>query len=74
VDTVHEALDLACLRAVRPRDLGSSLGTLLPANYLPQNYTDELPSIKVLQMAREAFRRSIAELTTENVGLTLGKV
>jgi hypothetical protein len=74
LDTVHEALDLAGLRAVRPRDLGSSLGALLPANYLPQNYTDELPSVKVLQMAREAFQRMIKELTIENVALTLGKV
>ena len=74
VDTVNEALDLAGLRAVRPRDLGSSLGALLPANYLPQNYTDELPSVKVLQMAREAFKQIIKERAIENVGLTLGKV
>jgi hypothetical protein len=74
VDTVHEALDLAGLRAVRPKDLESSLGSLLPANYLPQNYTDELPSIRILKMARDALQRFTKETATEIVGLPLGKV
>ena len=52
--SLHEARDLATLRAVRPRDLEGGLGVLLPANYLPQNYTDDLPSV---QLAEASPRR-----------------
>jgi hypothetical protein len=74
VDTIHEALDLAGIRGVRPLDLESSLGSLLPANYLPQNYTDELPSIRILKMAHDALKRFAKETTTEIIGIPLGKV
>ena len=33
VDVIHEAFDLAQLRAVRPRDLAGGLGAILPGNY-----------------------------------------
>lgn len=55
VDTVHEAFSLARLRAVRPRDLGSGLGELLPANRLPQNLTDALPSVRWLDLTQKAW-------------------
>ena len=54
VDVIHEAFDLAKLRSVRPRDLAGGLGALLPGNYLPHTYTDDLPSVQVLEMLREA--------------------
>lgn len=57
VDVIHEAFDLAKLRGVRPKDLGSGLGALLPGNFLPHAYTDDLPSVKVLEMMREARKR-----------------
>ena len=60
LDVVHEAWDLAKLRGVRPSDLGSNLGTLLPANYLPQNYTGELPSVKVKDMLAQAVKNFAA--------------
>ncbi|MDN5782545.1 MAG: hypothetical protein L0H23_11100, partial [Luteimonas sp.] len=57
VDVIHEAFDLAKLRGVRPKDLGSGLGALLPGNFLPHTYTDDLPSVKVLEMMREARKQ-----------------
>lgn len=56
LDVLHEAWDLARLRAVRPGDLGSGLGTLLPGNYLPHSYTNELPSVRLLEMQRQKWR------------------
>lgn len=69
LDTVHEAFDLARLRAVRPRDLGSGLGELLPANYLPENYTDALPSVRLLQQRREAWRRLLDKPLTAQLSV-----
>jgi hypothetical protein len=57
MDVIHEAFDLAKLRGVRPRDLAGGLGALLPGNYLPQAYTDDLPSVQVLKMLRDARTR-----------------
>jgi hypothetical protein len=57
VDVIHEAFDLAKLRGVRPKDLSGGLGAVLPGNYLPHTYTDDLPSVRVLEMMREAHRR-----------------
>lgn len=74
LDTVHEAFDLARLRAVRPRDLESGLGALLPGNYLPHSYTDDLPSVKVLEMAREAFQRLTEGMQSQVSMLPLGKI
>ena len=58
VDVIHEAFDLAKLRGVRPRDLAGGLGAMLPGNYLPHTYTDDLPSVRVLEMLREAQQAS----------------
>jgi hypothetical protein len=62
LDVLHEAWDLARLRAVRPGDLGSGLGTLLPGNYLPHSYTDELPSVRLLEMQRQKWRSATVKL------------
>ena len=51
--TVNEALDLARLRAVRPSDLSHGLGAILPANFLPQNATPDVPAVNLWQMATE---------------------
>src|SRR5262249_31301089 len=59
VDVLHETFDLARLRGVRPRDLEGGLGLLLPGNYLPQSYTDDLPSVQVLKMQRDARQRLV---------------
>jgi hypothetical protein len=64
VDVIHEAFDLAKLRGVRPKDLGSGLGALLPANYLPHTYTDDLPSVQMLKMQADARKRFTAVATT----------
>ena len=74
LDVLHEAWDLARLRGVRPRDLEGGLGLLLPGNYLPQSYTDDLPSVQLLKAQRDARDRMFkTELTVHDV-IALGKV
>ena len=73
LDVIHEAWDLAKLRGVRPRDLEGGLGLLLPGNYLPQNYTDDLPSVRMLKLMRDARERLVSAVSSK-VALTLGKV
>jgi len=51
--TVHEAVDLAQLRCVRPKDLASGLGVFLPGNFLPQNFGADVPSVELWQMAKK---------------------
>jgi len=73
VDVIHEAFDLAKLRGVRPRDLGGGLGAVLPGNFLPHTYTDDLPSVRMLELMREA-RKKMLSTEAREVTLTLGKV
>ncbi len=72
LDVLHEAWDLARLRAVRPGDLGSGLGTLLPGNYLPQDYTGELPSVRLLELQRRKWQSLISADATLKL-IPLGK-
>lgn len=73
LDVIHEAFDLAKLRSVRPSDLAGGLGALLPGNYLPQTYTDDLPSVQVLEMQRKARERLMAGVS-KSAMFTLGKI
>jgi hypothetical protein len=74
VDVIHEAFDLAKLRGVRPRDLAGGLGALLPGNFLPHTYTDDLPSVKVLEIMREAHKRLETFAGHATAKFTLGKI
>ena len=74
LDVIHEAWDLAKLRGVRPRDLEGGLGLLLPGNYLPQSYTDDLPSVRMLKLMRDARERLVSTVFRKDALLTLGKV
>jgi len=74
LDTVHEAWDLARLRGVRPIDLESGLGALLPANYLPQSYTDDLPSVRLLELQRRRLKEAIRADNLGTVTIALGKI
>ena len=74
LDVIHEAWDLAKLRAVRPRDLEGALGLVLPGNYLPQSYTNDLPSVQLLKLQRDARKRLVSEVVKNGVAFTLGKV
>jgi len=74
LDVIHEAFDLAKLRAVRPQDLKGGLGALLPGNYLPQTYTEWLPSVQVLKMQRDAMKRMVSDVAKIDNVFTLGKV
>ena len=60
VDVIHEAFDLAKLRGVRPCDLAGGLGAILPGNFLPHSYTDDLPSVRVLGMMGQARERLVS--------------
>ena len=74
VDVIHEAFDLAKLRAVRPRDLAGGLGAVLPGNFLPHSYTGDLPSVKVLELMREARKRLVSTLAHPSATFALGKI
>ena len=74
VDVIHEAFDLARLRGVRPQDLGGGLGAVLPGNYLPHAYTDDLPSVRMLELAREARKRLLSSVSSAGTTFTLGKI
>ena len=50
LDSVAEARELAQLRAVGPRQL-EWLGTLLPAVYLPQAFSTDVPGVKLAELA-----------------------
>jgi hypothetical protein len=50
LDTILEAHDLARIRAVGPRQL-EWLGTLLPALYLPDSFSPDVPAVKVAGLA-----------------------
>jgi hypothetical protein len=50
LDTVVEAHDLARIRAVGPRQL-EWLGTMLPALYLPDSFSPDVPAVKVAGLA-----------------------
>jgi hypothetical protein len=60
--TVHEAFDLAKLRAVRPKDLTDGMGLFLPANYLPQNFSKDVPSVELWQIAAK-YAATLDKLT-----------
>ena len=74
LDVIHEAWDLARLRGVKPLDLEGSLGLVLPGNYLPQNYTDVLPSVQMLKLLRDARKRLVSTQLKKGAAFTLGKV
>ena len=74
LDVLHEAFDLARIRGVRPRDLEGGLGLLLPANYLPQTYTDDLPSVQLLKMQRDAHDRLLKGMAAQGAAFALGKI
>jgi len=57
LDVLHEAWDLARLRAVRPKDLDGGIGAVLPGNYLPQDYAGNLPSVTMQKMALTAMAK-----------------
>ena len=74
LDVIHEAWDLARLRGVKPLDLEGSLGLVLPGNYLPQNYTDLMPSVQMLKLLRDARKRLLSTELKKGAAFTLGKV
>ena len=74
LDVIHESFDLAKLRGVRPSNLDGGLGALLPANYLPQTYTNDLPSVQLLEMLRRAREKLVASASSASAAFVLGKV
>jgi len=62
LDTVMEARDLARIRAVGPRQL-EWLGTLLPAIYLPDSFSPDVPAVKVAGLAAKYAGANAATAT-----------
>jgi hypothetical protein len=62
LDTVAEAHDLARIRAVGPREL-DLLGALLPALYLPQAFSRDVPSIDLGGLAAKYEAANAATAT-----------
>lgn len=51
LDTVNEAADLAQLRTLSAKEL-APMGSFLPALYLPENYTRDVPSVGLNDLAK----------------------
>ena len=62
LDTVVEAHDLARIRAVGPRQL-EWLGTMLPAIYLPDSFSPDVPTVKVAGLAAKYSAANAATAT-----------
>jgi hypothetical protein len=54
--------------------LAGGLGAILPGNYLPHTYTDDLPSVRMLEMLREAEQRLMTFAGHATATFTLGKI
>jgi hypothetical protein len=63
----------ARIRGVRPRDLAGGLGLVLPGNYLPHDYTGDLPGVRALELARQAMLHMKAGIKQDTV-IPLGKI
>lgn len=63
LDTVVEAQELSRIRAVGPKQI-EWLGTLLPAIYLPDSFSPDVPSVKVAGLAAKyaAFNAATATI------------
>jgi hypothetical protein len=62
LETVAEARNLAQIRAVGPRQL-EWLGTVLPAIYLPDSFSPDVPSVKVGALAAKYAAANAATAT-----------
>jgi hypothetical protein len=62
LDTVAEAHDLARIRAVGPRQI-EWLGTMLPAIYLPDSFSPDVPGVKVAGLAAKYAAANAATAT-----------
>jgi hypothetical protein len=62
LDTVVEAHDLARIRAVGPKQI-EWLGTMLPALYLPDSFSPDVPAIKVAGLAAKYAGANAATAT-----------
>jgi hypothetical protein len=62
LDTVAEAHELARIRAVGPRQL-EWLGTMLPAIYLPDSFSPDVPAVKVAGLAAKYAAANAATAT-----------
>ena len=63
VDTVHEAADLARLRTLTTAEL-TPLGGFLPAWYLPDCYTRDVPSVPLRGLREHAYEVGLSRRTT----------
>ncbi len=69
VGSVHEAVDLARLRTLGPKEL-AAFSTFLPALYLPDGYTRDMPGLHLLELVDNVHRMREGGLVVDHV---LGK-
>jgi hypothetical protein len=69
LETLNDAIDLAHVRALSMKELEGFAG-LLPALFLPNNYTRDVPSVSLKDLL---FRVEEAGLLTASKSSVLGK-
>jgi hypothetical protein len=67
LETVNEAVDLAHLRTLSAAEL-APLATFLPALYLPDDYTRDVPSVSFVDLVKGAAARGITQVHADVVG------
>jgi hypothetical protein len=67
LDTVNEAVDLAQLRTLSSAEL-APMGSFLPALYLPDDYTHDVPSVSFVDLLAHARAAGAVTLYTDVLG------
>jgi hypothetical protein len=67
LDSVNEAVDLAQLRTLSSAEL-AQMGSFLPALYLPDDYTHDVPSVSFADLVSRAKAAGILTLHTDVLG------
>ncbi|MET3934827.1 hypothetical protein [Arthrobacter sp. OAP107] len=69
-DSIHEAMDLAQLRTLGSKEL-ASFATFLPALFLPDNYTRDVPGIRLRELLEQVAKMKAGGLVRDHI---LGKM
>jgi hypothetical protein len=69
LDTVNEAVELAKLRTLSSVEL-APFGSFLPALYLPNSYTRDVPSVPIAELIAQAMKAGVGQ---KKYGDVLGK-
>ncbi len=67
LDTVNEAADLAQLRTLSSAEL-APMGSFLPALYLPDDYTRDVPSVSLVELIKAASAAGVVLANADVLG------